>query len=70
MNSLDLKQELHNYINKGDDKFVKMFYEMAKAYLDQTSKDKMIEESEDDILKGNLYSQNQVQETIESWKKQ
>ena len=53
MSTIDLKQELHEFINQGDDKFVKMFYEMAKAYLVQLRKDKMIAESEED-RKGEL----------------
>ena len=49
MSTLELKQELHDMINQGDDKLVKTFYEMAKAYISQMRKDKMIVESEEDI---------------------
>ena len=45
MNALDLKQELHKIINQGDEKFIKMFYEMAKAYMQQLQHDKLIAES-------------------------
>jgi hypothetical protein len=68
MSTIDLKQELHEFINQGDDKFVKMFYEMAKAYLVQLRKDKMIAESEEDIKSGRIHSQKEVQQIIESWK--
>ena len=68
MNTLDLKQELHEFINQGDDKFVKMFYEMAKAYVVQLRKDKMISESEADIKSGRIHNQKEVQYIIESWK--
>ncbi|PXY40836.1 hypothetical protein DMB65_09645 [Flavobacterium cheongpyeongense] len=68
MSTLELKQELHQLINEGDEKFVKMFYEMAKAYSVQIKKDKMIAESEEDIKAGKIYSQIEVQKMIESWK--
>jgi len=68
MSTLELKQELHDFIDEGDEKFVKMFYEMAKAYIVQIKKDKMIAESEDDIKAGKIHSQTEVQKMIESWK--
>jgi hypothetical protein len=42
---------------------------MAKAYLVQLRKDKMIAESEEDIKSGRIHSQKEVQQIIESWKK-
>ena len=60
MSTLELKQELHEFINEGDEKFVKMFYEMAKAYVIQIKKDRMIAESEDDIKAGKIHSQIEV----------
>lgn len=68
MSTLELKQELHDFIDEGDEKIVKMFYEMAKAYIVQIKKDKMIAESEDDIKAGKIHSQTEVQKMIESWK--
>jgi hypothetical protein len=68
MSTLEIKQELHKFVNEGDEKFVKMFYEMAKAYIAQIKKDKMIAESEDDIKVGKIHSQIDVQKIIESWK--
>jgi hypothetical protein len=70
MSTLELKQELHEFVNEGDDKFINMFYEMAKAYIVQIKKDKMIAESEDDIKAGKIHSQIEVQKIIESWKEQ
>ncbi len=57
MSTLELKQELYQFINEGDEKFVKMFYEMAKACSVQINKDKMIAESEQDIKAGKIHSQ-------------
>lgn len=68
MSTLELKQELHQFINEGDEKFIKMFYEMAKAYSIQIKKDRMIAESENDIKAGKIHSQTEVQKMIESWK--
>jgi hypothetical protein len=68
MNTLELKQELHAFINDADDKFVKIFYEMAKAYSIQIKKDRMIAESEKDIKAGKIHSQIEVQNIINSWK--
>ncbi|WP_281275293.1 hypothetical protein [Flavobacterium cellulosilyticum] len=41
---------------------------MAKAYSIQITKDKMIAESEDDIKKGKIHNQTEVQKIIERWK--
>lgn len=55
MSTLEIKQKLHRFIDSGDDKFVKMFYEMAKAYIEQLQKDTMILEGEKDIQAGKTY---------------
>ena len=68
MSTLELKQELHEIINNGDEKFVKLFYDLAKKYVAQIKKDKMIAESEEDIKAGKIHSQTEVQKMIESWK--
>ena len=57
MSTIELKQELHDIINNGDDKFVQLFYDMATSYFVQIKKDKMIAESEKDIESGNIYTQ-------------
>lgn len=67
MSTIEIKQELHEYIEKGDDKFVKMFYEMAKAYIEQLQKDKMITEGEKDIKMGRIHSQQEIKELITNW---
>ena len=67
MRTIELKQELHDFINKGDEKFVKMFYEMAKAYMQQLQQDKLIDESEEDIKEGRVYNLDETQKIINSW---
>lgn len=63
-----MKQELHEIINQDDEEFVKMFYELPKAYVIQLLKDKMIAESDEDINAGKIHTQKEVQQIIESWK--
>ncbi len=69
MSTIELKKVLHEYIDKGDDKFIKVFYEMAKAYVEQIHQDKLLSESEDDIKKGRIYNIKQTQQIINSWDK-
>ncbi len=67
MSTIELKQELHDYINQGDEKFVKIFYEMAKAYVEQLQLDKLITESEEDIKLGRVHNLDETQKIINSW---
>ena len=67
MRTIQIKKELHNLIEEGDDKFVKMFYEMAKAYMIQKRKDKMITEGEEDIKEGRLHSLKEAREIMDKW---
>ena len=67
MSTIELKKELHNYIDNADDQFVKMFYEMAKAYMLQKNKDKMIAEGEKDIKNGQTYSLEEAKEIMKKW---
>lgn len=67
MSTIELKKELHNYIENADDQFVKMFYEMAKAYMLQKNKDKMIAEGEKDIKNGQTYSLEEAKEIMKKW---
>ena len=68
MSTLELKKELYRLIANGDDSFVKAFYEMAKTYLEQLRKDKMIAEAEEDIEAGSIYSQQEMKDIINNWK--
>ena len=67
MSTIELKKELHNYIENADDQFVRMFYEMAKAYMLQKNKDKMIAEGEKDIKNGQTYSLEEAKEIMKKW---
>ncbi|RRA95795.1 hypothetical protein [Paenimyroides viscosum] len=67
MSTIELKKELKNYIDDGDDKFIKIFYEMAKAYMLQRDKDKMIAEGEKDIKNGQTFTLEEAKEIMKKW---
>ena len=67
MSTMELKQELHNYIDQEDDKSVKVFYQMVKSYIDQKRNDKLIAEGEEDIKNGSLYSLKDAKEIMDKW---
>ena len=67
MSTMELKQELHNYIDEEDDKSVKVFYQMVKSYIDQKRNDKMIAEGEEDIKKGRLHSLKDAKKIMDKW---
>ncbi len=66
MSTIEIKQQLHRFIEEGDDKFVRMFYEMAKAYDVQLKKDNMIAEGEEDVANGRVYSLDEAREMLDS----
>lgn len=66
MGTMEIKQKLHKFVDTGDDKFVKMFYEMAKVYMEQSQKDKMILEGEEDIKAGRAYSLKDAKKMVDN----
>lgn len=66
MSTIEIKQKLHKFVDAGDDKFVKMFYEMAKVYMEQLQKDKMILEGEEDIKAGRTYSLREAKKMLDN----
>jgi hypothetical protein len=67
MSTVELKKELHELIDSGDDTFVKMFYEMAKVYIKQSQRDRMILEGEEDIKSGRTLSLKDAQIMLDDW---
>jgi len=67
MRAIELKRELHSFIDEEDDKSVKMFYQMVKSYIVQKRKDKMIAEGEEDIKSGRLHSLKEAKEIMDKW---
>ena len=68
MSTIELKRELHSFIDEEDDKSVKIFYQMVKSYIVQKRKDKMIAEGEEDIKNGRLHSLQEAKEIMDKWK--
>lgn len=67
MSTLEIKKELLDMINQGDEKLVKTFFEMVKAYKAQLQKDEMIFEGEQDIKNDQLYSIEEAKEIVNKW---
>lgn len=70
MDGLELRRELHKYIDIGDSQFLKTLHKTAKNYIEQKRLDRMIAEGEEDIKAGRLHTQNDVQKMIEDWTKE
>ena len=65
MNAIELKRELHSFIDQEDDKTVEMLYQLVQSYRIQKRKDKMIAEGEEDIKNGRLYSLKEAKEIMD-----
>lgn len=68
MNTLELKNELHQLIDNGDAGFVAKFHTLAKEQFLKWEQNKRIEASENDIKKGKIHSQDEVEKIIKNWK--
>lgn len=69
MGALEIRQELHKFVDIGDNQFLDVLYKTANDYIEQRKRDRMIEEGEADIKAGRLHSQSEVQKMIEDWTK-
>ncbi|HET8838472.1 MAG TPA: hypothetical protein VFM82_05690 [Flavobacteriaceae bacterium] len=69
MSTTEIKQELHKYIDIGNDDFIQRIYEIVKAQLHQMEMDRMIEEGEEDIREGRVHSMEELKEIIKDWRK-
>lgn len=80
MNKVQIKEEIHKYINQADDRFIHLVYGMIKEDKNEivahTVKGKpltqseyvvMIEESEDDIKAGRVISHKKLKKEIKGW---
>lgn len=70
MSTLEIKRELHNYIEIGNDEFVENLYKMVKDQLCQMETERMIEEGEEDIRAGRTYSLAEAKKIIDNWEEQ
>ena len=67
MNAIELKRELHSFIDQEDDRTLEMLYQLVQSYRIQKRKDKMIAEGEEDIKNGRLYSLKEAKEIMDKW---
>ncbi|GEO10720.1 hypothetical protein [Segetibacter aerophilus] len=73
MDSSEVKEKLHQYIDNGDDALIHMMWEMVTSYntpnnfstIEQYNRD--IEESLEQFKKGEFMSQKEVKEQSEKW---
>ena len=69
MEAIEIREELHKYIEIGDSQFLNTLHKAAKLYIEQKKLDRMIEEGEADIKDGRVHNQDEVQKMIEDWTK-
>ncbi|HEX9827901.1 MAG TPA: hypothetical protein VGA80_14975 [Flavobacteriaceae bacterium] len=69
MGTLEIREELHKYIEIGDKQFLNTLYKTAKSYIEQKNLDRMIAEGEADIKAGRVHSQSEVKKMIDDWTK-
>ena len=69
MGALEIREELHKYIEIGDKQFLNTLYKTAKSYIEQKRLDRMIAEGEEDIKAGRVHSQSEVKKMIDNWTK-
>ncbi len=70
MGALELREELHKYIEIGDNKFLDVLYKTAKEYIEQKQLDRMIAEGEEDIKAGRTHSLKEAKKMVDDWTKE
>jgi len=67
MGALELRDELQEFIEIGDTKFIALLHKTAKEYIERKKRDRMIEEGEADIAAGRIHSQQEIKDQIKNW---
>ena len=67
MGALELRNELHKFVDIGDPQFLEVMYKAAKDYMEQKRKDRMIAEGEEDIKEGRTHSLKEARKIIDNW---
>lgn len=70
MGALEIREELHKYIEIGDKQFLNTLYKTAKSYIEQKNIDRMIAEGEADIKAGRTYSLKEAKKMVDNWEKE
>ena len=67
MSIIEIKKELHAFIDESDEKSIHDFYELSIKYLNQKKEDILMAEAENDIKEGRTYSVDEVKDMISEW---
>ncbi|WP_189457683.1 hypothetical protein [Aquimarina muelleri] len=67
MGALEIRDELHKFVDIGDPQFLEVMYKAAKNYMEQKRKDRMIAEGEEDIKAGRTHSLKEARKIIDNW---
>lgn len=80
MGIIELRKELHNYINQADEKFLKMVYAMSREYqkpsigydidgkkITRQDLKKRVRAASERVKSGDFLTQEEVEKEIENW---
>lgn len=76
MASVDLREDIRNYIDHADDKLLRMIKALVEIYHDDSERisleqyNRELEASEAQIERGEFFTQLQVRQAIEEWGKE
>ena len=70
MGTVEIRKELHDFIDREDAATLKGFYNMLVSYIAKTEGEKKIAESERDIKAGRVLSHQEVKEIVLGWSKE
>lgn len=67
MSTLEIRKEILEIVQNEDESSLKNLYQIIKKYKHQKQLDKMIEEGEEDIKNGDVYTTDEVEVMLKSW---
>lgn len=67
MSTLEIRKEILEIVKNEDDSSLNHLYQIIKNYKHQKQLDKMIEEGEEDIKNGDVYTSDEVETMLKSW---
>ena len=67
MSTIEIRKELHKFIEIGDNQFLDTLYKTAQSYMEQKRLDEMIAEGEEDIKAGRTYSLKEAKKIVDNW---
>ena len=76
MASVDLREDIRNYIDHADDRLLRMIKALVEIYHDDSERisleqyNRELEASEAQIERGEFFTQLQVRQAIEEWGKE